>query len=110
VLLPPPQNVTFGNGTALIDPCFFTLNVTLNPEAMPFNQTIEDNIKFILNHNVFYKAKDCTTLTSSNDKKVSASQQLSNLQIMIKNHTVPRLIPLTIETTDESYNLTVDDN
>jgi hypothetical protein len=66
---------------------------------------------FILNHNVFYKAKDCnqSALTGSYEK-IGASQQLSNLQITIKNHTVPYLIPLTIQTTDESYNLTVDDN
>ena len=62
----------------------------------------------ILNHNVFYKAKDCNGAVLA--EKVGAAQQLSNLQISIKNHTVPTLIPLTLQTTDESYNLTVDDN
>ena len=40
VLLPPPQNITFGNGSAVIDPCYFAVNTTINPEASALNQTI----------------------------------------------------------------------
>ena len=43
VLLPPPQNVSYGTNLSLIDPCFFTVNtVVSNPDLQ---SVIDANIK-----------------------------------------------------------------
>ena len=106
VLLPPPQNITFGtNSTVMIDPCKFNVTININAEAESLNLTIKDNVNFILNHNVFYQPAACNQTSAQND-----THQISNLTINIKNQTSKSLIPGYLQDSDESYNLTMADN
>ena len=108
VILPPPQNLTFGSaGPVLIDPCDFILNATITSTAPVDNQTIIDNINYILNHNVFYKSKDCSSKALSDQ---ISSPQIQTLHVVIKNQTTSRLVPPSLWDTNESYNLTMIDN
>jgi hypothetical protein len=112
VLLPPPQKITFGNDTGLIDPCFFNVNVTVRPSSgvKPEdlkNATIEANIRDYVNTWIFYKGKDCKPVELSSYQASS----LSGVSVIITNQTqsiIPPSLEIPADPTQsaESYNLT----
>jgi hypothetical protein len=62
VILPPPQEMTFGNGSALIDPCFFQIYTAVVFQQGADNSTLETiraNVKNYVNRWIFYKGSDC---------------------------------------------------
>jgi hypothetical protein len=84
--LPPPQNVTHGNLTALIDPCFFNITSEVSSPSIAQNdlpvQTIHDNIINVAKRTAWYKGTDCFNQKS---ELSDANGQILNLNVKITN-------------------------
>ena len=109
MILPPPQNLTHGNLTALIDPCFLTLNTTVESLLIPVKdlpvQVISENIKLYIQKHAWFKGTDC----SQTQSKLASDDQVMYLKIKISNQT-QTLIPPSLYDGDESYTFTLEND
>ena len=59
IILPTPRNMTFGNATTVIDPCFFLVTAKVTFKEDPSSDDFQGYIQDFITNRVFYAGSDC---------------------------------------------------